>query len=183
MSGARTILAMGGGGFTMEPDNPVLDDFVLGLAAAREPRILFLPTASGDPAAQIAAFHDRFADRACTAAHLSLFRLHGLRRPLREIVLEQDVVYIGGGSMRKLLAIWRAHGLDTLLTEAWERGVVLAGLSAGAMCWFEGGITRSNSTGPPSKWVARCCVRACRHFAYSRALSASNPPWSGRRRR
>jgi dipeptidase E len=147
VSGGRTILAMGGGGFTMEPDNPVLDDFVLGLAAAREPRILFLPTASGDPAAQIAAFHDRFADRACAAAHLSLFRLHGMRRPLREIVLEQDVVYIGGGSMRNLLAIWRAHGLDALLAEAWERGIVLAGLSAGAMCWFEGGITRSS--GPP----------------------------------
>ena len=80
-------------------------------------------------------------------AHLSLFRLHGMRRPLREIVLEQDVIYIGGGSMRNLLAIWRAHGLDALLTEAWERGIVLAGLSAGAMCWFEGGITRSS--GPP----------------------------------
>jgi dipeptidase E len=147
VNGPSTILAMGGGGFTMEPDNPVLDDFVLGLAAARVPRILFLPTASGDPAAQIAAFHARFAERACAASHLSLFRLHGTRRPLREIVLEQDVIYIGGGSMRNLLAIWRAHGLDRLLAEAWERGVVLAGLSAGAMCWFEGGITRSS--GPP----------------------------------
>jgi dipeptidase E len=147
VSGRRTILAMGGGGFTMEPDNPVLDDFVLSLSGAREPRILFLPTASGDPAAQIAAFHDRFADRACSPSHLSLFRLHGMRRPLREIVLEQDVVYIGGGSMRNLLAIWRAHGLDEILAEAWERGIVLAGLSAGAMCWFEGGITRSS--GPP----------------------------------
>ena len=150
MSG--TILAMGGGGFTMEPDNPVLDDFVLSLPAAREPRILFLPTASGDPAAQIAAFHDRFGDRACTPSHLSLFRLHGMRRPLREIVLEQDVIYIGGGSMRNLLAIWRAHGLDALLAEAWERGIVLAGLSAGAMCWFEGGITRSS--GPPETIAA-----------------------------
>src|SRR5918998_2781794 len=138
---------MGGGGFTMEPDNPALDDFVLSLSAAREPRILFLPTASGDPAAQIAAFHDRYADRPCAPSHLSLFRLHGSRRPLREIVLEQDVIYIGGGSMRNLLAIWRAHGLDALLAEAWERGIVLAGLSAGAMCWFEGGITRSS--GPP----------------------------------
>ena len=73
----RTILAMGGGGFTMEPDNPVLDDLVLELSAAREPRILFLPTASGDPAAQIAAFHERFSARACRPAHLSLFRLHG----------------------------------------------------------------------------------------------------------
>ena len=147
MSGTRTIFAMGGGGFTMEPDNPVLDDFVLGLVGAREPRILFLPTASGDPALQIAAFHERFSGHACLPAHLSLFRLHGMRRPLREIVLEQDVIYIGGGSMRNLLAIWRAHGLDALLTEAWERGIVLAGLSAGAMCWFEGGITRSS--GPP----------------------------------
>ena len=91
MSGTRTIFAMGGGGFTMEPDNPMLDDFVLGLAAARQPRILFLPTASGDPAAQIAAFDARVAERACAATHLSLFRLHGSRRPLRDVVLEQDV--------------------------------------------------------------------------------------------
>jgi peptidase E len=147
VSDARTIFAMGGGGFTMEPANPVLDDFVLGLAASREPRILFMPTASGDPTAQIAAFHERFGDRACRPAHLSLFRLHGAERTLPEVVLEQDIVYIGGGSMRNLLAIWRAHGLDELLAEAWERGIVLAGLSAGAMCWFEAGITRSS--GPP----------------------------------
>jgi peptidase E len=138
---------MGGGGFTMEPGNPALDDFVLGLVGTAEPRILFLPTASGDEAAQIAAFQARFGDRACRPERLSLFRLHGSARPLREIVLEQDVVYCGGGSMRNLLAIWRAHGLDALLAEAWERGIVLAGLSAGAMCWFEGGITRSS--GPP----------------------------------
>src|SRR3954453_4169443 len=138
---------MGGGGFTMEPGNPALDASPFSLAAVREPRILFLPTASGDPAGQIAAFHERFADRACRAEHLSLFRLHGSKRPLRDVLLEQDVIYIGGGSMRNLLAIWRAHGLDVLLAEAWERGVVLAGLSAGAMCWFEGGITRSS--GPP----------------------------------
>jgi len=144
VSEARTIFAMGGGGFTMEPDNPVLDDFVLSLAPAREPRILFMPTASGDPAAQIAGFHERFTDRACRPAHLSLFRLHGTERTLREVLLEQDIVYIGGGSMRNLLAIWRAHGLDELLAEAWERGIVLAGLSAGAMCWFEAGITRSS---------------------------------------
>ena len=92
MSGRRPILAMGGGGFTMEPDNPVLDDFVLGLAGVREPRILFLPTASGDPALQIAAFHERFAGHACVPAHLSLFRLPGTRRPLRAIGLEPAVI-------------------------------------------------------------------------------------------
>jgi len=142
------IFAMGGGGFTMEPDNPALDDYILSLTDVREPRLLFMPTASGDPAGQIAAFHDRFGSRPCRPAVLSLFRLHGSERTLREIVLEADVLYIGGGSMRNLLAIWRAHELDRLLREAYERGIVLAGLSAGAMCWFEGGVTRSS--GPPA---------------------------------
>jgi dipeptidase E len=145
---APLLLALGGGGFTMEPTNPLLDDYVLSLTSAREPRILFLPTASGDTTAQINAFHARFADRLCVAEHLSLFRLGETKRPLEEIVLEQDIVYVGGGSMRNLLAIWRAHGLDRLLERAWRRGVVLAGLSAGAMCWFAGGITRSS--GPPA---------------------------------
>jgi peptidase E len=154
----RQIFAMGGGGFTMEPSNPLLDDFVLSLChntspratpATREPRIMFLPTASGDTAAQIAAFHARFADRHCVAEHLSLFRLRELRRPLEELVLSQDILYVGGGSMRNLLAIWRAHDLDRLLISAWQRGIVLAGISAGAMCWFAGGITRSSGAPEP----------------------------------
>ena len=64
---------------------------------------------------------------------------------LRELLLSQDIVYVGGGSMRNLLAIWRVHGLDTILREAWERGVVLAGLSAGAMCCRAGGRRTTGS--------------------------------------
>ncbi|MCW3069516.1 MAG: peptidase dipeptidase [Solirubrobacterales bacterium] len=143
----RIIFAMGGGGFTMEPANPLLDDFVLSLAATTVPRILFLPTASGDTTAQINAFRNRFGARACNAQQLSLFHLRDLRRPLAEVVLEQDIIYVGGGSMRNLLALWHAHGLDRLLLEAWREGTVLAGLSAGAMCWFQAGISRSS--GPP----------------------------------
>jgi dipeptidase E len=143
----RRIFAMGGGGFTMEPNNPLLDDFVLSLTNAKAPRVLFLPTASGDTTVQINAFKARFADRLCTPEHLSLFRLQDAKRPLEEIVLEQDIIYVGGGSMRNLLAIWHAHGLDKLLVQAWRAGTVLAGLSAGAMCWFQGGVTRSS--GPP----------------------------------
>ncbi len=141
----RQIFAMGGGGFTMEPANPLLDNFILGLAPAhvRAPRILFLPTASGDPNAQINAFQARFAGRACVPQHLSLFHLREEQRSLEDTVLAQDIIYAGGGSMRNLLAIWRAHGLDRLLVEAWRQGTVLAGLSAGAMCWFGGGITRA----------------------------------------
>jgi dipeptidase E len=143
----RVIFAMGGGGFTMEPANPLLDDYVLQLARAPRPRVLFLPTASGDTLGQMNAFRARFAGRACVPEQLSLFPLHGARRSLRDVVLAQDIIYVGGGSTRNLLAIWRAHSLDLMLVEAWRRGAVLAGLSAGAMCWFEGGVTRSG--GPP----------------------------------
>jgi dipeptidase E len=140
----RQIFAMGGGGFTMEPANPLLDDFVLGLVTQREPRILFLPTASGDATAQINAFRARFAERACVPEHVSLFHLRDTGRRLEQIVAEQHIVYVGGGSMRNMLAIFRAHELDRVLVSAWEAGTVLAGLSAGAMCWFHGGVTRSS---------------------------------------
>jgi len=144
----RTIFAMGGGGFTMEPDNPALDEFILSLAARREPRILFLPTAGGDSEGQIAAYYATFGDRACEPAHLSLFRLGGTGPVhLRDLVLSQDIVFVGGGSMRLMLAIWREYHLDKVLRAAWERGVVLSGISAGAMCWFTGGVTKS--TGLP----------------------------------
>ncbi len=145
----RTIFAMGGGGFTMEPANPLLDDYVLSLAQAREPKILFLPTASGDTTAQINAFKARFHGRTCVPEHVSLFRMGEVRRPLRELLAEQDIVYVGGGSMRNLLAIWRAHELDTMLIEVWEHGTVLAGLSAGAMCWFQWGLTSSGGSPEP----------------------------------
>lgn len=101
----RLILALGGGGFTMEPVNLLLDDFVLSLAQSREARILFLPTASGDTTTQINAFYARFGGRGCVPTHVSLFRLGDLERSLEEIVLGQDIVYVGGGSMRNLLAI------------------------------------------------------------------------------
>jgi peptidase E len=135
---------MGGGGFTMEPDNPVLDAFVLALPDRSWPRICFLPTASGDPTEQIRAFHARFDDWPCEPSTIELFRLGQRPIDLREHLLAQDIIYVGGGSMRNLLAIWREHGLDRILAEAWRSGVVLCGLSAGAMCWFEGGISKSS---------------------------------------
>jgi peptidase E len=141
---------MGGGGFTMEPENPALDDYVLSLADAPMPRICLLPTASGDGEAQIRQFHATFGSRACEPMHISLFRLGSRPVPLRETLLNQHVIYVGGGSMLGLLAVWRALGLDVILRECWEAGVVLAGLSAGAMCWFEWGITSSLGSPAPS---------------------------------
>lgn len=140
---------MGGGGFTMEPENPALDHFLLTLVAAREPRVLFLPTASGDPKEQEQRFHLVYDGQPCTTTVLSLFRLHEQPVPLAELVLAQDLIYVGGGSMRNLLAIWREHRLDEILAEAWRRGIVLAGLSAGAMCWCAGGVTKSGGAPAP----------------------------------
>ena len=127
----------------MEPGNPALDDYVRTLAPAREPKICLLPTAGGDSEHQILRFHAAFGDQLCEPTHISLFRLGPRPVPLREHLLAQDVIYVGGGSMVNLLALWRAHGLDEILREAWQAGIVLAGLSAGSMCWFEWGITRS----------------------------------------
>jgi dipeptidase E len=137
----RRIVAMGGGGFSMEPDNPLLDDFVLSLARRERPRVAFVATASGDTAIYVADFYRAFAPRGCELSDIGLFD----RRiaDLRAHVLAQDVVYVGGGNTASLLAVWRAHGLDRVLTEAWHAGVVLAGISAGMNCWFEQSTTDS----------------------------------------
>ena len=142
------IVAMGGGGFSMEPDNSLLDDFVLSLSTRRPARVCFVPTASADAATYLVRFYRAFAERA-VATDLTLFDAPSLpRRPaatgeLDAYVAEQDIVYVGGGSTANLLALWRAHGLDRVLRDAWMRGTVLCGVSAGMLCWFRGGVTDS----------------------------------------
>lgn len=134
---------MGGGGFTMEERSPALDRLVLTLTGKPVPKICFLPTASGDGREQTTRFYERFSAWPCELSVLSLFALGRDRLDPREHLLAQDAVYIGGGSMRNMLAVWREHAVDAAMRTAWERGIVLAGLSAGAMCWFEGGVTMS----------------------------------------
>jgi peptidase E len=147
IDGRRQILAMGGGGFTMEERTPALDRFVLELTGKPVPRICFLPTASGDQRQQVTRFHERFGAWPCEPTVLSLFHLAETPGDPIQHLLAQDAIYVGGGSMRNMLAIWRAHEIDQAMREAWEAGIVLAGLSAGAMCWFEGGV--SSSAGAP----------------------------------
>lgn len=147
---APTVLAMGGGGFTTGPGDPALDRLVLELTGVPRPRLCLLPTAGGDSEAQIRRFHETYRDELCEPSHISLFRLGSHPVPLREHLLAQDAVYVGGGSMVNLLAIWRAQGVDAILREAWGAGVVLAGLSAGAMCWFRWGITTSSGAPAPA---------------------------------
>lgn len=136
----RQIVALGGGGFTEEGDRP-LDRYILRLAGAASPRVCFIATATGDAPAYIQAFYDVYAALPCLPTHLALFQPP--ETDLRTFVLSQDIAYVGGGSTRNMLALWREWALDSILAEAWERGVVLAGVSAGAVCWFDEGISDS----------------------------------------
>lgn len=136
----QQIVAFGGGGFSQESGNPLLDDFALSLSGAKAPRVCFLPTASGDADHYIVRFYNAFRDCA-RASHVSLFRRERGVSDIREHLLSQDVIYVGGGSVISLLGTWRAHGIDEILREAWESGVVLCGLSAGSLCWFEEALT------------------------------------------
>ncbi|HEX4106584.1 MAG TPA: peptidase E [Solirubrobacteraceae bacterium] len=139
------ILALGGGGFSMEPDNPLLDDYALSLTGRSRPRVCFLPTASGDADHYIVRFYRNFATRGADVSHLSLFRRDkgpgAVEGDPHAHLLAQDLIYVGGGSVISLLGTLRAHGLDLVLEEAWSRGVVICGLSAGSLCWFEEAVT------------------------------------------
>ena len=137
----RQIVALGGGGFTEEPDNPVLDQYILEATGRDSPRVCFLPTAGGDNSSYTVKFYRAFGEMGARPSHLQLF--HRTIEDVRAYLLQQDVIYVGGGNTAGLLAVWRVHGLDAVLREAWERGVVLAGLCAGSQCWFQAGVTAS----------------------------------------
>jgi peptidase E len=144
----RTIIAMGGGGFSMEPENPLLDEFILSesqkTCLRTHPRVCFLGTASGDSEGYIENFYTAFKKLPCEPHHLALF--HGeIPLNLSSYLLSMDIIYVGGGSTRNLLVLWKEWGIDVLLKEAWEKGIILAGLSAGSLCWFEEGVTDSNA--------------------------------------
>ncbi len=139
--GLKQIVAMGGGGFSMEPENPLLDRYILGLAKRERPKVCFLGTASGDAQGYIDRFYNAFRQFPCKPVHLSLFTPP--TADLRSFLLDVDIVYVGGGNTRNLLVLWKEWGVDNILKEAWSNGVVLSGLSTGSICWFEQGVTDS----------------------------------------
>ncbi len=134
------ILAMGGASVGPRSTDWPLHQYLLDLSGRERPRICFVGAASGEDAHDRADFYSTFARRA-EASHLDLF---GRRiDDVEGFLLDQDVIYVGGGNTANMLAVWRVHGIDKALKTAWEQGVVLAGWSAGAICWFEGGLTDS----------------------------------------
>jgi peptidase E len=166
------IVAFGGGGFSMEWGNTLLDDRVLALTGVERPRVCFLPTASGDADHYIVRFYRAFASSRCEPSHISLFRREtGVGDP-RAHLLAQDLVYVGGGSLVSLLGTWRAHGLDLTLREAWRGGVVLCGGSAGSLCWFSHAVSAFHE-GPPR------LIEALGFLPWSNAVHYADEP--GRR--
>ncbi|MBE7463359.1 MAG: peptidase E [Planctomycetes bacterium] len=135
------IVALGGGGWAADTDPPKLEQYVLGLADQTRPRVCYVPTAQADNDGAILRFYVAMSRVNCRPSHLTLFSRQ--IEDLRAFVLDQDVIWVAGGNTANLLAIWRAHGLHEIFHEAWQQGVVLAGGSAGSLCWFEGGTTDS----------------------------------------
>ncbi|HLM18379.1 MAG TPA: peptidase E [Acidimicrobiia bacterium] len=150
----RHIVAIGGGGFSEDRENPLLDDFVMALTDAPKPNVCFVSTASGDSPYYVDTFFATFATRNCTPTCLRL-----IRRPTpdpEELLAEQDVIYVGGGWTEPMLRVWRACAIDAALLRAWERGTILCGVSAGSMCWFEAGITAAAGRPDTMRPVEAC---------------------------
>jgi dipeptidase E len=174
MSRPRQIVAFGGGGFSMEAGNRLLDDYVLAVTGVERPSVCFLPSASGDADHYIVRFYRHFPAAICEPSHVSLFRRGcGVEADLREHLLAQDLIYVGGGSLVSLLGVWRAHGLDVLLREAWEAGVTLCGLSAGSLCWFAEGMSAFHGEPRPVAGLAFLDCSNAVHYDEERARRES----------
>lgn len=143
---------MGGGGFTMEPGNTFFDEYVLKQSPQENPHICFLPTASGDNSVYIHDFYEYFSTQSCHPSHLALSAPH--TSDYESFILEQDIIYVGGGHTTRMLSLWKNVGLDLILKKAWEQGILLAGVSAGAACWFQGALTDSI----PGKLTGEKCL-------------------------
>lgn len=161
------IVALGGGGFSMEKQSTAIDDYLLELTGAEHPRVCFLPTASGDADHYVVRFYRRFST--CSAAsHVSLFRrdqgYEGVEDDLASHLLAQDLIYAGGGNVVSMLGVWQAHGLDLVLREAWERGIVLCGPSAGSLCWFAEGLSAFHGSARRVRGLGLLPYSNCVHY-------------------
>ena len=176
----RRIVPCGG----QQLEHPALVRYVLGVAGRPRPKILFLPTASGDDAAYVLTFYVSLAGLACEPSHLLLF--DRTADDIAGLIRSQDVVMVGGGNTANMLAIWRLHGVEEALRNAYRNGTILTGWSAGCICWFEAGITDSftQELGPLRDGLKLLQGSACPHYdsqerrrpVYAREIAAGLPP-------
>ena len=137
----QQIIALGGGGFSMTPDNLALDRYVLESCQKARPKVCFLGQASAESPDYALRFYRAFLRLGADPSDLTLFQ--NTPQDVRALLLRQDAIYVGGGNTLNMVALWRAWGVDLILREALQCGVVLAGISAGAICWFQEGLTDS----------------------------------------
>jgi len=158
----RNIVALGGSGSTDEETRRLLAH-VVGLAGKAAPKICLVPTAAGDDDSSVLRFYGLLPDEA-RPSYLPFFPWPP--EDLSRFALAHDVIFVGGGNTANMLAIWRAHGFDQILWDAWEAGIVLSGWSAGMICWFEAGVT--DSFGPQLEGMSNLLGflggSACPHY-------------------
>ena len=153
MSEKGHIIAIGGGGFGRNPNHRKIEKYILELTGKGKPNVVFFPTASAENQAYIIQFYKCFTKMSCEPSHVTFFQ----RTPrLDSIINKADVIYVGGGNTKSMLAVWQEWKLDKLLLKAYNNGKILCGVSAGAICWFEQGITDS--------WASNLNVMDCLGF-------------------
>ena len=140
MSITKNIVAIGGGGFGRISKDNRIEDYILSLSSKENPNICFIPTATGDNDAYKVNYYDVFTKFNCNPTHIDFFKR---TVDLSEHISKQDIIFVGVGNTKSMLAVWKDWGLDILLKDAYEGGTVMSGVSAGAICWFERGITDS----------------------------------------
>ena len=146
----KQIIAIGGGGFGRSPGEGVIEKYILDQSNKERPNICFIPTATGDNEAYKVNYYSTFSKLNCSPVHLDFFK----RTPdLEELIEQQDVIFVGGGNTKSMLAVWKDWGLDLILKEAYERGVIMCGVSAGAICWFEEGASRIRGLKNLKLWI------------------------------
>lgn len=136
----KNIVAIGGGGFGRSLGNLKIEKYIISLVRKNRPKICFIPTASGDNDLYKLNFYRAFSNLNCITSHIDLF---SRTENLEDKVLSQDIIFVGGGNTKSMLAVWKDWNLDNILKTGYERGIVMSGVSAGAICWFDKGITDS----------------------------------------
>ena len=136
----RQIIAIGGGGFGRVIKDLKIENYIKSQCKSDSPKICFIPTATGDDNQYIENFYKAFDSIGCKTSHIDFFKR---TINLVEHIKKQDIIFVGGGNTKSMLAVWKDWGLDVLLEEAYKNGVIMCGVSAGAICWFNKGITDS----------------------------------------
>ena len=153
MSIEKNIVAIGGGGFGRSVKDLRIEEYILGLSNKEKPNICFIPTATGDNDSYKVNYYDVFSKFNCNPTHIDFFKR---TIDLSSHISSQDIIFVGGGNTKSMLAVWRDWNLHNILKDAYERGTIMSGVSAGAICWFEKGITDS--------WANDLAVMECLGF-------------------